>query len=57
MISLLQRPDVRGQIVASTLRRRAQKLLRLLDRPDDDLVILLTDDAEVQALNRDFRDL
>lgn len=55
MISLLQRSEVRGQIVASTLRRRAEKLLRLLERPDDDLVILLTDDAEVQALNRDFR--
>ena len=55
MISLLQRSSVRGQIVASTLRRRAEKLLRLLERPDDELVILLTDDDEVQALNRDYR--
>lgn len=55
MISLLQRPSVRGQIVASTLRRRAAKLLRLIERPEDDLVIVLTDDDEVQALNRDYR--
>lgn len=55
MIALLQRAPVRGQIVASTLRRRAAKLLRLLAHPDDELVILLTDDAEIQALNRDFR--
>lgn len=55
MISLIQRPSVRGQIVASTLRRRAEKLLRLIDRADDELVIVLTDDDEVQALNRDYR--
>jgi probable rRNA maturation factor len=55
VISLLQRAPVRGQIVASTLRRRAAKLLRLLGHADDELVILLTDDAEIQALNRDYR--
>lgn len=55
MISLLTRPTVRGRIVDTTLRRRARRLLELLGHPDDDLVLVLTDDDEIQALNRDYR--
>lgn len=55
MISLLQRPTARGRVPANTLRRRAARLLRELGREDADLVIVLTDDDEIQALNRDYR--
>jgi rRNA maturation RNase YbeY len=37
------------------LRRRAQRLLKLLDREDDELSILLTGDEEMTELNRSFR--
>lgn len=56
MISLLQRAPVRARISGATLRRRAAKLLRLIDKPEAELVILLTDDAEIHTLNRDFRE-
>lgn len=55
MITLMQRASVRGRINAATLRRRAARLLAELGRPDDDLCILLTDDEEIQALNRTWR--
>jgi rRNA maturation RNase YbeY len=37
------------------LRRRAQRLLKLLDRENDELSILLTGDEEMTELNRSFR--
>ena len=37
------------------LRRRAQRLLKLLDREDDELSILLTGDEEMTELNRAYR--
>ncbi len=55
MISILQRPSVRGRLPVRTLRRRAQRLLEMLGRVDADLVIVLTDDPEIRALNRDYR--
>ncbi len=55
MISLLIRPSVRGQVVDTTLRRRARRLLELLGHPDDDLVLVLTDDEEIRDLNRAYR--
>lgn len=55
MISLLQRPAVRGRIPAATVRRRAQKLLDLLGHAESDLVVVLTDDEEIHALNREWR--
>lgn len=55
MISLLQRRTVRGQIPPSTLRGRAERLLAALDRPDAELVVVLTDDEEIHGLNRDYR--
>lgn len=55
MISLLQRAPVRGRIPVATLRRRATKLLAAIGRGDDELVVVLTDDDEIQALNRDYR--
>lgn len=56
MISLLQRRTVRGRIPASTLRGRAARLLTALGHPDAELVVVLTDDGEIHALNRDYRD-
>jgi probable rRNA maturation factor len=55
MITVMQRATVRGRIHPETVRRRAARLLTALDRPEDDLCILLTDDAEIQALNRTWR--
>lgn len=55
MITLMQRAEVRGRVNAATVRRRASRLLEALGRPHDDLCVLLTDDAEIQALNRDWR--
>lgn len=55
MISLLQRRTVRGRIPTSTLRGRAERLLVALGRPDAELVVVLTDDGEIHALNRDYR--
>lgn len=55
MISLLQRRTVRGRIPTSTLRGRAERLLAALGRPDAELVVVLTDDGEIHALNRDYR--
>jgi probable rRNA maturation factor len=55
MISILQRAPVRGQLWPSTVRRRAARLLTLLECPDDDLVVVLTDDVEIRELNRDWR--
>lgn len=37
------------------LRRRAQRLLKLLGRENDELSILLTGDEEMTELNRTFR--
>jgi ssRNA-specific RNase YbeY (16S rRNA maturation enzyme) len=55
MISVLQRASVRGQVWPSTLRRRAARLLEALGEEAADLVIVLSDDAEVHALNREWR--
>ena len=55
MISVLTRPNVRTMLDSRRLRRRCHRLLRLLDLPDADLAVLLTDDEEIRALNRDYR--
>lgn len=55
MITVMQRASVRGRVNAATLRRRATRLLEALGRADDDLCLLLTDDAEIQELNRSYR--
>ena len=55
MISILQRASVQGQLWPSTVRRRAARLLHLLECPHDDLVVVLTDDDEIRELNRDWR--
>jgi probable rRNA maturation factor len=40
---------------ARKLRARARRLLRLLGAEAQELSLLLTDDAEIAALNRDYR--
>lgn len=55
MITVMQRASVRGRVNAATVRRRAARLLEALGRAEDDLCVLLTDDAEIRALNRDYR--
>ena len=55
MISILQRATVRGRVWPGTLRRRASRLLAALDVAAADLVVTLTDDVEIQALNAEWR--
>ncbi len=55
MITIQQRPTVRGRVTPGTLRRRAAKLLDALGVPDADLVVVLTDDEEIRALNGQWR--
>lgn len=55
MITVMQRGTVRGRVLPATIRRRAARLLEAIGRPEDDLCVLLTDDAEIQALNRAWR--
>ncbi len=38
-----------------TLKRRAEKMLRFLEREDAELSVALVDDEIIHALNRDFR--
>ena len=56
MISVLTRPSVRRRVDVRRLRRRISRTLRLLGHPDADVCVLLTDDAEIRELNRDYRD-
>ncbi|MCB9549376.1 MAG: rRNA maturation RNase YbeY [Myxococcales bacterium] len=51
----MMRATVRGQVWPATIRRRATRLLAALGRPDAELSIVLTDDAEVQELNAAWR--
>ena len=55
MMSLTQRASARGRIWPTTLRRRARRILNLLELPDAELSVLLTDDAEIHELNRAYR--
>ena len=55
MIAVMMRATVRGQVWPATIRRRATRLLAALGRPDAELSIVLTDDAEVQELNAAWR--
>ncbi len=55
MISVLQRPTVRGRVWPSTLRRRAARLLDQLQVGEAELVVTLTDDAEIRSLNAEWR--
>lgn len=56
-VSILVRPTVRDLLDRSTLRRRAQRLLRALGEADAELTIVLSDDEEVQALNAQWRQI
>lgn len=57
-IDLLVRDSVREAVPAATrreLKARVRAALRALGRSRSSLAILLTDDLEIRALNRDFR--
>ncbi|MBU0552558.1 rRNA maturation RNase YbeY [Myxococcota bacterium] len=54
-VSLSQRASVKGRLWPSTLRRRAARLLAILDQAEAELSLLLTDDEEIQALNAQYR--
>jgi probable rRNA maturation factor len=56
MISILTRPNIRGRADLPRLRRRLRRLLKLLDFENAEVCLLLTDDEEIQGLNRDYRD-
>jgi probable rRNA maturation factor len=55
MISVFTRRPVRARVSVRTVRRRAAKLLGLVGRPDAELAIILTGDAEIRALNQAYR--
>lgn len=55
MISVIVRAAVRGRVDSGTLRRRAAKVLSAFGEGEADLVLVLTDDAEIQALNLEWR--
>ncbi len=48
--------QVRGLPSPATLRRRVGKMLVAAQIPDAEVSILVTDDKEIQILNRDYRD-
>lgn len=54
-VSVHQRATVRGRISPATIRRRARRLLDALGMPGAELSIVLTDDDEIRALNREWR--
>ena len=59
-VSVLTRPKVRGWVSSQTLRRRLRRLLRdpiLAERTPSlcSVCLTLSDDVEVQTLNRDYR--
>jgi probable rRNA maturation factor len=55
LISVQQRASVRGRVHPSTIRRRAARLLAAVEAPGAELSIVLTDDAEIRALNAAWR--
>jgi probable rRNA maturation factor len=55
VITIQQRPTVRGRVNPGTLRRRATKLLEALGVAEADLAIVLTDDEEIEELNAQWR--
>lgn len=57
MISVMVRSTVRGRVNDGTIRRRAARLLELLGKDEADLAIVLTDDAEIQELNAQWRQI
>jgi probable rRNA maturation factor len=60
VIDLLVRPEVAPRVplaLRRTLAARLRTALRLLGRPRSGATLLLTGDAEIRLLNRDFRKL
>jgi probable rRNA maturation factor len=57
-IDLLTRPSARGQTAAAVrvaIQRRLRAALRQVGRVRASATVVLTDDVEIRALNRDFR--
>jgi probable rRNA maturation factor len=55
---LLLRPQIRTAVpppVRAALKARVRVALRALDRARSSVTLLLTDDAEIRVLNRDYR--
>jgi probable rRNA maturation factor len=55
MISIEFDPDVRSGLAPDLLDRAAAATLRQQSAADADLTVVLTGDARIQALNREFR--
>jgi len=55
VIQVMVRPAARGSMDARTVRRRAQRVLELAGRGEADVCVVLTDDAEIQSLNAQWR--
>lgn len=57
-VELLLRPQVRAAVpppARQALKARLRTALRSLDRAGSSVTVLLTDDAEIRILNRDYR--
>ena len=57
-VDLVVRPGARGSVppaVRRALKARLRVALRALGRSGSDTTLVLTDDGEIRALNRDFR--
>lgn len=57
-VELLLRPQIRDAVpppVRAALKARLRTALRALDRARSSVAVLLTDDAEIRVLNRDYR--
>ena len=57
-VELLLRPQIRAAVpppARTALKVRLRLALRALDRSRSSVTVLLTDDAEIRVLNRDYR--
>jgi probable rRNA maturation factor len=55
-VHLIDRQKKPAIVSASTIRRRAEKILEGLGKSDAELSLVLTDDEEIQSLNAQWRD-
>ena len=55
MLSVIVRPHVKHMIGLDLIQRRVSRLLVLLNEQESELSLVLTGDAEIRELNREYR--
>ena len=55
MVSIARRTGSRNLFHTSTYRNRVRRILKILEQSESELSILLTNDREIEALNRQYR--